>query len=177
MKLQQKKDIVEKLTERLKGAKTVVFADFTGLTAEKMRSLRRLLKKSSAAYQVTKNTLAQKALESAKTLSQGSTELGLTGPTSVIISHGDPSATLKDLLAFIKENTLPKIISGIFEGAVVGVEKIEQIASLPSREILLAQLLRVLKQPISRLAADLQNPRRKLVIALSQIAKTKGGEH
>lgn len=177
MKIQQKKDIVEKLTERLKGANTVVFADFTGLTAEKMRALRRLLKKSSATYQVTKNTLAKKALEAAKTLSKDSSELGLTGPTSVIISHGDPAANLKDLLAFIKENTLPKIISGIFEGAVISVEKIEKIATLPSREVLLAQLLRALQQPISRLASDLQNPRRKLVIALSQIAKTKGGEH
>lgn len=177
MKLQQKKDIVGKLTTRLTDAKAVVFADFTGLTAEKMRSLRRLLKKSSAAYQVTKNTLAKKALLSARSLSDKSVDLDLTGPTSVIVSHGDPAASLKDLLAFIKENTLPKLKSGIFEGIVVGVEKLQQIATLPSREVLLSTFLRTVKQPAIRLVFCLQDPRKKLVYALSQIAKSKGGEH
>ncbi len=177
MKLQEKKDIVKQLTESVASAQAIVFTDFQGLKAEKVRELRRTLRASGATFQVVKNTLLNRSLKDSKVL-KGTEELALEGPTGVILTEAkEPALPLKALLGFIKDNNLPTLKSGLFEGVLLSVEKLKVLAGLSTRKVLLGQFAGSLLTPLRRLAFSLQDPRRKLVYALSEIAKTKGGEH
>ena len=150
MPSEKKIQIVEQLKEKLAKAKGVVLTDYQGLSVPEVEILRRNLQEAGANYQVVKNTLLNLALKNS-----GSRftidDLRFTGPTAVVLSNEDEIKPLKALYDFAKEHEALEVKGGFFEGAFLAAEKLKEIASLPSREVLLAKVVGMMQSPISRL--------------------------
>ncbi len=171
MKKEQKEHLVTELRESLGTANLMVVADYRGLDVEKISVLRRSCRKSGARLQVIKNTLAKKAIP--ETPFAGISAF-LQGPTAITIGSGDPVSLLKVLTGFAKENESFKIKGGVISGNVFSSEQLGRIATLPSREVLLAKMLGSLTAPLTRMVGTLGNPLRGLVGILNAYKEKKG---
>ena len=144
MKRTDKEQLVTELRDKLKGAKALYYTDFTGLNVKRMTDLRRRLRRAGVEYVVIKNTLALRAVNES-----GLAGTRLRGPTGLVISK-DPVSGAKVLSDFAKENDQkPGIRGGLLDGRQIGVEQVKQLASLPSREQMLAQLAGGLQAPLA----------------------------
>ncbi len=164
---------VQELTEKFKEAKAVYLTDFTGLDVIKATELRKRLREASVEYRVVKNTLAKMAAKNA-----GCDMLldYLTGPTGLAFGIKDPIVPAKILTEFSKDNEKLKVKVGLFEGRVFDTKGVKQLALLPSREVLLSQLLSGLQAPISGFVGALGGILQKLVGTLDAVAKKKEGQ-
>jgi len=170
---QEKEKVVRELTEKMKEAKAVYLTDFTGLDVVRATELRKKLREASVEYQVVKNTLAQLAAKNA-----GMEMLldYLTGPTGLAFGVKDPIIPAKILVEFAKDDDKPSVKVGIVEGKMVDVKQVKQLALLPSREVLLSQLLSAMQSPISGLVGALSGIIQKFVGTVDAIAKQKEGK-
>lgn len=138
MDLKQKKDIVEDLKNRFQKSKVLIVTDYKGLDVSSINSLRRKLRESEIEFKVVKNSLLGRAAEGTDAdLIKDS----FKGPSAIAISYSDPVAPAKLLTDFAKENQKFEIKIGVMDGKVLDIDSIRALSSLPSREVLLAQLL------------------------------------
>jgi large subunit ribosomal protein L10 len=144
----QKQALVETMSDRLRKADLVVLTDYSGLSVESMNKLRRQLEATGTEVEmrVIKNTLCFRAVEGS---ALQALEPHMRGPTAVVLGFRDPVAPAKVLSDFSKENDKFKVKAGFFGGKVISNDDIKALASMPSREVLQAQLLGVLQAPIS----------------------------
>jgi large subunit ribosomal protein L10 len=158
---QKKVQQVELLTEKLRKAKVAVLADYRGLTVAQMQDLRSRLRTADVEFRVVKNTMARRAAaESGNEALQGE----LTGPIGIAFGYDDLGAPAKLLADFVRTTRLKlDIVGGLVEGRVFGPEQVRQLADLPPREVLLAQLLGTLQSPIAQLVGAVQAPVQELV--------------
>lgn len=168
--LQQKKEVVKGLTEKVKAAKTIVLADYRGLTVEQDTELRNALRKAGVEYKVYKNTLTRFAM---KENGMESIDPYLNGPTAIAMSDTDMIAPAKVLSEYAKKYEKLELKAGIVEGKVVGVNEIKALADLPPREVLIARVLGGFNAPISGLVNVLNGNLRGLAVALNAIAEKK----
>ena len=144
MKRSDKEQLVTELTQKLTGASALYYTDFSGLNVKRMTDLRRRLRKANVEYVVIKNTLALRAVNES-----GLTGDRLRGPTGVIISN-DPVGAAKLLTDFAKENDQrPSVKGGLFEGRPLDADQVKKMASMPSREQMLAELGASLQYPMA----------------------------
>lgn len=144
MKRADKDQVVGELAEKLKSATALYYTDFTGLNVKRMTELRRRLRKANVEYVVIKNTLALRAVNES-----GLTGERLRGPTGVVVTN-DPVGAAKLLTDFAKENDQrPSVKGGLFEGRPLDAAQVKQMASMPSREQMLADLGASLQYPMS----------------------------
>lgn len=150
----EKTQNISELQKKLDGSKAVVLTNFRGLNVEQLTRLRKRLREEKIAYEVVKNTLAKLAtrgtdLEKLKDYFEG--------PTAVVISYGEPIALAKVLAEFQK--TLPtfEVKAGLIEGKVASPPEIKALASMPPREVILAQILGGIQGPAAQLAGALQS--------------------
>jgi large subunit ribosomal protein L10 len=141
LRLDAKKKIAEDLHDRFSRSAIIVVTDYKGLDVAAMNDLRRKLRAEAVEYRVVKNSLLVRAADD--------TEAALIkkhfkGPSAVAISYEDPVAPAKVLTQFAKENDKLGIKIGVLNGKVLDVNAIKELASLPGREVLLAQLLATL---------------------------------
>jgi large subunit ribosomal protein L10 len=141
----EKQTIVDDLSARLKSARTVYVTDFAGLNVAQVTDLRRRLRKAGVEYLVVKNTLAKRALADATV---GGLEPWLTGSTALALST-DASAAAKVLADFAKEFQKPAVRGGVVDGRTVTPEQVKRLATLPSREVLLAELGAAMQAPLA----------------------------
>jgi large subunit ribosomal protein L10 len=135
MKRTEKQKIVSDLAEKLKGAQALYYTDFTGLNVKRMTELRRRLRKAGVEYVVIKNTLALRAVNESGLVADR-----LKGPTGLVVTK-DPVTAAKLITDFAKENDAkPAVKGGMFEGRALDVAQVKQLASMPSREQMLAEL-------------------------------------
>ena len=165
----EKEKLVEELTEKLSRSEITILADYTGINVQAVTQLRDEFRKSSVEYRIYKNTLARLAATNS-----GLEPLleHLTGPTGYIFSD-DPVAPAKILADFIKSNPSMSIKCAVLKGELIDESQVKSIASLPPREILLAQLLGQLMAPASGLVNVLSGPIRNLVYVLEDLRKKK----
>lgn len=151
--LDQKKQVVEEIRSKIKDAKTVVLVDYRGLTVEEVTELRRKFTEAGVEYKVYKNTMMRFAFKE-----EGFEAFNefLTGPNAIAISTEDIVAPAKIASEFAKDHKNLEFKAGIVEGEIVGVDKIRAIGELPSKEVLLTQLVIALNSPISKFARTLQ---------------------
>ena len=171
---EQKRKSVEKLRDQFKQSPIVVLLDYRGLDVEKISILRRKLSESGGHMQVCKNTLIKVALDESENANEEFYGY-LKGPNAALYvnEEGDPMAVLKALVKFAKENNMPKIKAGLFEGEVYDEQGVIELSKLPSRTELLGMLANVLQAPITGLAASLNNIILKLPYALNAIKDKK----
>ena len=172
----RKEQIVAELVEKFDSSNALVFADYQGLTNKQLEELKKELKKLDAGFVVAKNTLLKLALDKSRDFKIAKDNEGLGRPTAALFIKGDMIEPLKKLQIAIKNFGLPKIKFGILEGAVVDEAGVLQIASLPTRDVLLAQFVGTLNFPIRGLATALSATIQKFVMTLDLISKSKPSE-
>jgi large subunit ribosomal protein L10 len=152
--VEKKQAVVDELAGKLASADAIYLTDFTGLSVKKMTSLRAKMRAEGVEYLVVKNTLARRALEG---LDVPDIAEFFTGPTGLVIGIGDPVAAAKILSDFARENDdKPAVKVGVVERQQVGPEQIGRLASLPPREMLLAELAGALQAPLAQLVFFMQ---------------------
>ena len=144
MKRTQKEQLVAELKAKIGGASTVYYTDFTGLNVKGMTELRRRLRKANVEYVVIKNSLALRAVSEAGLATQK-----LRGPTGVVVTN-DAVTAAKVLSDFAKEHDQkPAVKGGLMDGATLDTAQVKKLASLPSREQMLAELGAGLQSPLA----------------------------
>ena len=156
--LNQKKEEVTKLANKIKEAKLVLLTDYRGINVEDVTNLRADLRKANTEYTVIKNNITRRALAEAGI--EGLEE-NLQGPTAVIISSEDYLEASKIIYEFTKNNEYYKIKGGVVEGKVMTAQEIVTLAKLPSKETLLSMLAGALLSNISKFAVALDQVRVK----------------
>ena len=150
--LNQKKEEVTALANKIKEANLVLLVDYRGINVEDVTNLRTSVRNTNAEYKVIKNNITRRALAEAGI--EG-LEDKLVGPTAVIMTNEDYLETTKAIYKFSKENDYYKIKGGVIEGKVMTAEEIITLAKLPSRDTLLSMLAGALLGNISKLAVAL----------------------
>lgn len=168
--LQQKKDAVDALAEKIGSAVSGVLVDYLGLTVEEDTKLRNDLRAAGVEYKVVKNTITKFALDKA---GMEGLDPVLNGPTSLALSFDDAVAPAKILSTFAKDNEGFEIKAGFVDGKVIGLDEIKELAELPSREVLIAKTLGGLNAPIAGFANVLNANLRGLAVVLNAIAEQK----
>jgi len=148
-----KKVIVEEIKEKIKSAKTLTFVDYRGLTAVEDTALRAAFRKAEAEYKVYKNRLLLRALEE---LGMTGYESILEGTTAVAFGYKDEVSTAKILVDTIKETKKMQLKGGILDGKQIDVAMVEELAKIPSKEVLITKLLYILQSPVRGLAVALK---------------------
>src|ERR671917_747652 len=144
MKRSEKEQLVTELREKMEGAKALYYTDFTGLNVKRMTELRRRLRRAGVEYVVIKNTLALRAVNESGLVGER-----LRGPTGLVVAP-DPVAGAKVLADFAKENdSRPALKGGLLDGKSVSTAQVKQLASMPSREQMLAELGAGLMAPMA----------------------------
>lgn len=152
---------VAELADKLGRMRSAVLSDYRGLSVAQLEELRGSLREAGIDYLVLKNTLARRAGEQA---GLGEFTPQLTGPTAIAISYQDVSAPARLLIDYARANRRTEMVrGGIAEGQVLTPAEVRQLADLPSREVLIAQLLAVLEAPLAQLAGLLEAPGRDLL--------------
>ena len=161
MKRPEKEKLVAELKEKLTGAKALYYTDFTGLNVKRMTDLRRRLRKANVDYVVIKNTLALRAVNES-----GLVSTKLKGQTGLVIAR-DAVAAAKVLSDFAKENDArPAVKGGLLDGRQLDVEQVKKLASMPSREQMLAELGAGLQSPMAAFVGALNGLMYMMVGAL-----------
>ena len=163
------------LKDKLASAKSVVFADYHGLSVSQMQDLRAKVKETAGQLLVTKNTLLKLAL---KDKHGNKLNDALKGPTALLIATEDEIGPLKALVGFAQEFDLPKVKAGVLEDRILSPEEIAELAKLPGRMELQAKLVATLNAPRTGLVTVLSGNFRQLIFALKAIqeSKSEGGE-
>jgi large subunit ribosomal protein L10 len=175
MRRDQKEQVVEELTARLKAAETLLVADYRGLTMPQIDELRTRLLESGARFTVVKNTLTRRAAEAAGT--EGLLAL-LDGPSAIAFleADGDMVATAKALADAARETNVLEIRGGIMQGRAVTAAEVETLAKLPPAEVLRGQVLGAIVAPLTALAGLLNAPLQSLRGLIDARIEQLGGE-
>ena len=174
MKKEDKEQVVEALTERLKTAETVLVADYRGLTMPQIDTLRTRLLESGARFSVVKNTLTRRAAEAA-----GNEALLalLEGPSAIafIEADGDMGAAAKALADSARETRILAIRGGVMSGREMSAAEVESLATLPPVEVLRGQVLGAIIAPLSSLIGLVNAPLQNLHGLLDARIEQLGG--
>lgn len=138
MDIKQKKEIVTALHEDLKRSKIVIATDYKGLDVAAVTRLRSELTKENIDFRVIKNTLLRRASENTDAALLNDV---FKGPSAIAISYVDPVSPAKILIKFAEENNKLEIKGAVLDGKLIDPIGIKALSSLPSREVLLSQLL------------------------------------
>jgi large subunit ribosomal protein L10 len=161
---------VGEIKDRFARASAVILADYRGLTVKELQVLRTKLRESGSELRVYKNTLAQIAMRELALPDLG--EL-LEGPTAFLFSYGDPVAPAKAIVDFTKDHKVLTVKGGFVDSAVTSAAGIAALASLPSREALLAKLLGTMLNPIVGFARVLNGPVEAFARTVQAVADQK----
>jgi large subunit ribosomal protein L10 len=175
MKKEQKQQVVEELTARLKAAETLLVADYRGLTMPQIDELRTRLLESGARFTVVKNTLTRRAAEAAGT---DALLALLDGPSAIAFldAEGDMVAAAKALADSARETRVLEIRGGIMQGRAVTAAEVESLATLPPADVLRGQVLGAIVAPLTTLAGLLNAPLQNLVGLIDARIDQLGGE-
>ncbi len=155
----KKVEVVAELKDKIKAAEAIAFVNFHGLSVAAATELRKALRAAEVSLTVAKKTLIRRAFDGS----------GITGevpelPGEIALAYGaDALAPAREVYAFEKKNKdVVKLVGGVYEGAFVSSAFMLELATIPSREVLLSKLAFLLKSPIQRLA-----------VAINEVSKTK----
>ena len=167
--LESKKQIVEDLQRLLGESEMALVLDYQGLSIKEMSDLRTRLQASKGVCKVTKNTLMRHAIDGNDAWSN--LKSLLTGTNAFVLVKGDVGGALKAVQAFQKDTKKSATKGGLFEGKLLSDEQIKAIASIPSKEILMAQIAGALKSVTTKVAVGINEIPSGLARSLKQHAE------
>lgn len=147
--LAQKEAATAELTEKIKSSVAGVLVNYTGITVEDDTALRAALRKAGVDYHVYKNTMTSRACEAA---GYGDMKQYLNGMNALAVSATDPVAAAKILKEYADKIETFNIVSGYIDGGVIDAKQVEELASTPTKEVLLGKLLGSIQAPLYSLA-------------------------
>ena len=170
---EKNKQIVKNLKEKLQKAKSITFADYTGLSAGDANDLRSKIKESNGETLVAKNTLMKVAIEESENKELQEAKNDLEGQIMTVFSYEDAIAPIKALFDFLEDKDFLNIKGAVIEGVYNTKEKVQQIKDIPSKEELLSKLVGSLNSPISGLVSVTSGVQRKFVQVLHSLSEKK----
>lgn len=172
MMKKEKVDLVKDLVKDLEQSEGVIVAAYQGLTFNQIDTVRRSIKENGNDFRVIKNTLLKKALNSAE-INVNSLDEHLKQSTVVVIVRKDFASAAKSLKKYSKDYAQLKIKAGLMEKKALNGAEVAAIADLPSREVLLAQVLATMNAPVQNYVSLLANIPRSFLNVLNAIKDTK----
>ena len=170
MPTEAKQATVAELREDLANARTLIVSEYRGLKVKEIAEIRRALRKQDVSYRVVKNRLMRIAAEDS--VGEALSPL-LTGPTAIAFGN-DEAGTAKAVLEATRPyNKIVRITGGVLGDKAIDADAVTRLATLPSREVLLAKLAGGMQAPVSTLAGLFAAPLRNLGYALAQVAEQK----
>ena len=163
-----KTKVIDEIKEKIESSQAVVLVDYRGLDVAQLTELRKKYREAGVDYKVYKNTMMKFAF---KDLGYDEFNEFLKGPSAVAFGIEDPVAAAKVTAEFAKKNEKLEIKAGIVDGKIINIEEVKSLAELPSKEVLVAQVLGGLNAPIQGFANVLQGTIRSLAIVLNAIAE------
>ena len=164
---EKKEQLVADYVDKLSRSNAVFLTDYRGLTVSEMESLRAKIREAGGGFSIVKNTLAARALEAA---SLPVPEDMLKGPTAIGLVYEEAPAVAKVLTDFAKDTEILQVKGGIMEGNVLSPKQISSLASMPPREVILAQLLGLIQQPGNGVAGVINAAGSKLAATVKAYA-------
>ncbi|HEX7595918.1 MAG TPA: 50S ribosomal protein L10 [Gemmatimonadaceae bacterium] len=170
MKKAEKEQLVAELRDKLTNSQSLYYTDFTGLNVKRMTELRRRLKRAGVDYVVIKNTLALRAVNESGLVGEK-----LKGPTGLVVGK-DPVAAARVLTEFAKEfEDRPSVKGGLLQGKAINNAQVKRMASLPSREQMLADLAASMQSPMAAFVGALSGPLYMFAGALDALKSQREG--
>lgn len=166
----QKEAMIAEIRGKFSGSGGVILTDYRGLTVKEMQALRAKLREVGGEVRVYKNTLTARALAE---LDYPSMDAMLEGPTAFVFAGEDPVAPSKAIFDFAKEHKALEVKGALFEGHVVEASAVKRMASLPSREVLIAQIMGAFQSPVRGFMYVAKAPAGALARALQAVADQK----
>lgn len=170
MPKEEKIERVRGLREDIEGARGLLLTGYRGLTVGEMSDLRGSLRQAEAEYKVVKNTLFELA---AKDLLDPDIVRFLEGPTAVAFMHGDAIAPARALVNFMRDHKALSIKGGLVEGHIYDASQIQALSTVPSRDVLIAQLMSAVQSPVTGLVGTLQGLMSSAVYTLQAVVDKK----
>lgn len=161
---------VDELRVKFSTAQSVIFAEYSGLNAFEIGELRRQLRDASSELCVVKNTLARRA---AKGTPLESAVAYFRGSSSVVLNYTDSTDPMKVMVKSAKDLEKLNLKGGLITGKVLSAEEVKKVSELPSKEVLIAQLLATMNAPATNFVGVLSGVIRKLLYALKAIEQKK----
>lgn len=167
---EEKEAVIAEVAELLAGSETMFVSDYRGLTVAQLSELRARLRESGARIRIVKNTLGGIAAERA-----GRDALSplLSGPTAVTFCGDDLVGAAKALAEFAKAHPQLGVRGGLLEASLIDAEGVKALASLPPRDVLIAQVVGTMAAPMTGLVTVLKGTVSGFVRALNQVAQQK----
>ena len=170
MRLDKKKQITKDLHEKLSKSKVVIVTDYKGLDVAMISDLRKRLRESAIEFKVVKNSLLIRASQETDAML---IQDYFKGPSAVALSYDDPVSSAKVLTNFAKENDRLEIKVGVMDGKVLDTAAIKALSSLPSREVLLGQLLSVMNGVPTAFVRALNDVPKRMLNVLTAVKEQK----
>jgi large subunit ribosomal protein L10 len=170
---EKKEQLVADYVDKLSRSNAVFLTDYRGLTVSEMETLRTKIREAGGGYSIVKNTLAARALEAANLPVP---EDMLRGPTAIGLVYEEVPAIAKVLTDFAKDTEILQVKGGIMEGNMLSPKQISALASMPPREIVLAQLLGLIQQPGNGVAGVINAAGNKLAATIKAYADSLENE-
>jgi large subunit ribosomal protein L10 len=170
LKLEDKKTIVNEVAGVAKQALSLVAAEYSGLTVYQLTELRKSARQTGVYMRIVRNTLARRALEGTQF---ACIQQKLVGPLVLAFSNEDPGAAARLIKEFAKKNEKLKVTALAIDGQLLAPEGLNKLASLPTRDEAIAQLMSVMIAPITKFVRTLAEPHAKLVRTIAAIRDQK----
>ncbi|MBL7129099.1 MAG: 50S ribosomal protein L10 [Ignavibacteria bacterium] len=173
MEKKKKIETTGEIASLMDSTEALYLTDFTGMTVEEVNELRDEFFKSNIKYKVVKNTLALRAVQKSKNFSDYNEKISefLKGPTGIIFSDEDPIAPAKILKKFFNKSEKPKLKLAIVEKEVYESDKLNALASLLSKDELIAGIVFCLNSPVSGIVGSINAVIRDLASVIEEVAK------
>jgi len=172
LKLEGKKAIVAEVATHAQQAASLFTAEYSGMTVSQITELRKAARANGMYLRVVRNTLARRALEGTKFASMQDT---LVGPLILAFSGEDPGAAARLIQDYVKKCDKLRVRSMSLGGPALPATALSQVASMPTRDGAIAQLLGMLNAPITQFVRTLAEPHAKLVRAFAAVGDQKQG--
>jgi large subunit ribosomal protein L10 len=173
MKRDQKAQVIDEIAAQITESEAIYAADYSGLSVAQAAALRDKLREAGASFRIVKNTLTLRAADKAQ--AELVKEL-IEGPTAFTFVHGDPALAAKALDTFARQEQVPTVRGGLIGTDLLTNEAFRQLARLPGREQLNAQLAGVVASPLTGLVRGLGSLISGLAIALGQVQEKRAAE-
>jgi large subunit ribosomal protein L10 len=173
LKLENKKAIVSEVAAVAGRALSLIAAEYSGLTVSQLNQFRKSAREQGVYLRVVRNTLARRALEGTPF---SCIQESLVGPLILAFSQEDPGAAARLIRDFVKQNEKLKVKAIALENRLLPAQGLASLANLPTRDQAIAQLLFVMKAPVTQFVRTLAEPYAKLTRAMAALAEQKKSE-
>jgi large subunit ribosomal protein L10 len=170
----EKKSVVDELRTKIGDSSFVILTNYRGLNVLKTEELRRRLRGVRAQFQVIQNSLFRRAAKEIPSFTV--LEEKVEGPSAMVYGKGDVVQAARVLREFAGENELPVVTAGALQGTLLTPSDVNELAQLPSREVLLARLVGTIAAPMSQLVGVLRQKVASIVYVLKAIEEKKQKE-